>query len=147
MMVEFKTEPQAPLPTIEKFQIPSFQEWNEDSFYGIGIIFIDIEFGRKYAKIWVTNQIIDEDMNYIYQDRFQCDLKDYHLRIRNHSPIWNVLRKMLIADELLPKNNEEAILILPNELKKYLTNRAFKIQGRNLHTYKNAIPLYVGDLQ
>lgn len=137
-MVKFTTEPQAPLTTILKSQISANSIFNLDKFYTIKIVFVDIELGKKYAKVFMTNQIIDGDLPYIYDDRFKFRLKDYHLRIRNYSPLWNVLRRMLIQDGFLPKTDDGAILITPIELKEYLTDNIFRIKGRNIHSYKNA---------
>lgn len=147
MMVQFETQPQAPRPTIDKIQIPSFSVWNSEKHYCIRILFVDVKLGRKYGRISVTNQIDDEDMPYIYLDGFKVGMKGYQLIINNHSPLWYVLRKFLIFDGLLERTNDGAILIYGNELKKYLTDRAFKIQGKNIHDYMNVTPMTSGDLQ
>ena len=146
-MVNFKTEPQAPPTTLLKSQISSYTAFNQAKQYKIKILFVDVDLGRKYAKIIMTNQIVDGDFPHIYEDRFKFRMKDYHLRIRNHSPLWEVLRKMLISDGILSKYDADAILITPIELIEYLTGRAFSVQGRNLHGYKNVNAVPVGDVQ
>lgn len=144
-MVKFDTTPQAPLPTILKEQIGGINAFKENNHYKIKIVFVDVDLGRKYAKIRLTNQIIDGDMPYIYQDRFQVRIKDYHLVIYNVSPLWIILRKMLIKDGFLPKSDDGAILITPIELVEYLTNGIFTVQGRNIYGYKNAYAISSGD--
>jgi hypothetical protein len=144
-MVEFRTEPQAPLTTIMKSQINSYNQFNGQKHYEIKILFIDVELGRKYARIVMTNQIVDGDFPHIYEDIFKCGIKDYHLRIRNHSPLWEILRKMLIKDGFLSKSDDGAILITPIELVEYLTNRTFGVKGRNIHGYKNVYVVASGD--
>ena len=146
-MVNFKTEPQAPPTTLIKSQINSYTVFNQAKQYKIKILFVDVDLGRKYAKIIMTNQIVDGDFPHIYEDRFKFRMKDYHLRIRNHSPLWEVLRKMLITDGLIPKSDVDAILITPIELTEYLTGRTFYVQGRNLHGYKKVNAISSGDVQ
>lgn len=144
-MVKFDTKPQAPLPTIMKEQIGGINAFKSDKHYEIKILFVDIDLGRKYARIILTNQIIDGDVPHIYQDKFQCGIKDYHLIIYNTSPLWIVLRKMLIKDGFLSSSDDGAILITPLELEEYLTNGIFRVQGRNLHGYRNANAVSSGD--
>ena len=144
-MVKFETIPQAPLPTIMKSQITAHTSFGLDNYYDIKIVFVEVDLGRKYAKIFVTYQIVDGDFPYIYQDRFQVRMNDYRLKITNGSPLWNILRRLLIHDGFLTIYDDGAILITPVELKDYLTNRQFRIKGENIHSYHNAKAVPGGD--
>jgi len=139
-MVIFKTEPQAPLTTILKDQLQYYKEYNKDNFYVIRILFVEVDTAIKWAYVKVTSQIIDGDMPYIYNERIKITIKYDVLRITNTCIIYNILRPLLIADELLDKYNQDAILISAEELKKYLTGKEFKVRGLNFGTYKNAMP-------
>ena len=146
-MVHFETEPQPPISDIYKEQLTGLQVFDQQKHYDIKIRFVDVYLGRKYAKVYLTNQIVDGDLPYIYDEKFQFLVKDFHLRIRNYSPLYQVLRRLLITDGHLPKTEDKAILITPIELKEYLTNRTFRVKGENIHSYKNVTAIPGGDSQ
>ena len=132
-MVTFTTEPQPPLTTMEKHDF----NFDRMSYFDIKICFVDIYLGRKYATVFLTNQIVGGAYPHIYDDRMKFLIKDNNIRIRNSSPLYNVLKIMLVHDGLIDKMNNNAILIPTYELKKYLTDRVFRVQGRNIWTYQN----------
>ena len=143
-MVVFKTEPQAPLTTIFKHQIPYYKEYNKDKHYGVKIVFVDVETAIKWAYVKITSQIIDGDMPYIYNEDIKTRIKYDKLILYNTSRIYNVIRPLLIADGLLDKSDKGAIIISADELKKYLTGKMFKVRGLNFNDYKNARPMSSG---
>lgn len=143
-MVVFKTEPQAPLTTIFKHQIPYYKEYNKDKHYGVKIVFVEVETAIKWAYVKITSQIIDGDMPYIYNEDIKTRIKYDKLILYNTSRIYNVIRPLLIADGLLDKSDKGAIIISADELKKYLTGKMFKVRGLNFNDYKNARPMSSG---
>lgn len=143
-MVEFKTEPQAPLTTILKHNIPYYKEYNRDKHYTLKIVFVDIETAIKWAYLTMTSQIIDGDMPYIYNEQMKVRIKYDKLIFYNTSRIYNILRPSLIADGVLDKSDTGAIIISADELKKYLTYKMFKVRGLNFMDYKNAKPIISG---